>query len=65
MNQQTTIDEDEIAKFREHAEEWWNKDGPLKTLHDINPLRLQFIQKMDNVERQHYFRCWVWWRYSF
>jgi 2-polyprenyl-6-hydroxyphenyl methylase/3-demethylubiquinone-9 3-methyltransferase len=27
------------------AERWWDLQGEFKTLHDINPLRLQFIQQ--------------------
>jgi len=45
MNKQTTIDPLEVAKFAQHASEWWNPEGPLKTLHDINPARIDFIQK--------------------
>lgn len=40
----TTVDPQEVAKFAQHATEWWNIEGPLKTLHDINPVRLEFIQ---------------------
>ncbi len=35
----------EVAKFEALAAEWWNPDGPLKTLHDINPLRLGYIDE--------------------
>lgn len=41
----STIDHKEIAKFSNHASAWWDTEGPLKTLHDINPIRLQFIQQ--------------------
>ncbi len=41
----TNIDSQEIAKFEALADEWWNPQGKLKTLHDINPIRLNFIQK--------------------
>lgn len=34
----------EIHKFGSMAERWWDEQGEFKTLHDINPLRLQFIQ---------------------
>jgi len=34
----------EIEKFNEHAHYWWDPQGPLHTLHEINPLRLAFIQ---------------------
>lgn len=41
----TTIDENEVAKFKALSKSWWDKDGELKTLHDINPARLAFIEK--------------------
>ncbi|MBA3581802.1 MAG: bifunctional 2-polyprenyl-6-hydroxyphenol methylase/3-demethylubiquinol 3-O-methyltransferase UbiG [Gammaproteobacteria bacterium] len=34
---------EELAKFSQPLEEWWELDGAFKTLHEINPLRLQFI----------------------
>ncbi|MFI4936956.1 MAG: bifunctional 2-polyprenyl-6-hydroxyphenol methylase/3-demethylubiquinol 3-O-methyltransferase UbiG [Candidatus Berkiellales bacterium] len=38
------VDADEINKFDEIASEWWDLNGPMKPLHDLNPLRLDFIQ---------------------
>lgn len=38
------IDPEEIAKFTQLASTWWDTEGPLKTLHDLNPIRLQFIK---------------------
>lgn len=35
----------EIHKFGSQAERWWDPNGEFKTLHDVNPLRLQFIQE--------------------
>lgn len=35
---------DELHKFSLLKDEWWQKDGALKTLHDINPTRLAFIK---------------------
>ncbi len=35
----------EIHKFGSQAERWWDPNGEFKTLHDVNPLRLQFIQR--------------------
>ncbi|MBA2651519.1 MAG: bifunctional 2-polyprenyl-6-hydroxyphenol methylase/3-demethylubiquinol 3-O-methyltransferase UbiG [Tatlockia sp.] len=43
MTNQSTVDSQEIAKFAQHASQWWDREGPLKTLHDINPARLEFI----------------------
>ncbi|MBR1818801.1 MAG: bifunctional 2-polyprenyl-6-hydroxyphenol methylase/3-demethylubiquinol 3-O-methyltransferase UbiG [Neisseriaceae bacterium] len=39
------VDIEEINKFSKLADKWWNKNGELKTLHDINPVRLAFIQE--------------------
>jgi len=50
MNEKTTVDQSEIAKFSEHATEWWNREGPLKTLHDINPVRFQFVSNHYAIE---------------
>jgi 2-polyprenyl-6-hydroxyphenyl methylase/3-demethylubiquinone-9 3-methyltransferase len=37
------VDPAEIAKFSELAHQWWNPAGDFKPLHEINPLRLDFI----------------------
>ncbi|MEM6986039.1 MAG: bifunctional 2-polyprenyl-6-hydroxyphenol methylase/3-demethylubiquinol 3-O-methyltransferase UbiG [Pseudomonadota bacterium] len=36
-------DPDELAKFDTPTDDWWARDGEFKPLHDINPLRLQFV----------------------
>lgn len=40
----------EINKFGSLAERWWDPHGEFKTLHAVNPLRLQFIR--DHAELQ-------------
>ncbi|OOR92360.1 bifunctional 3-demethylubiquinol 3-O-methyltransferase/2-polyprenyl-6-hydroxyphenol methylase [Moraxella caviae] len=40
----TNADYDEIGKFTRLADEWWDKNGAFKSLHDINPLRLNWIE---------------------
>lgn len=35
----------EIHKFGSQAERWWDPMGEFKTLHDINSLRLEFIER--------------------
>lgn len=39
------VDPAEINKFSEMAAHWWDLQGDLKTLHEINPLRLGYIQE--------------------
>lgn len=46
---QSTINPDELSKFAQHAKQWWDKQGALKTLHDINPLRTQFITEQLDI----------------
>lgn len=45
----STIDSREIAKFSALSQHWWDKNGELKTLHDINPVRLQYIQQITAI----------------
>lgn len=35
----------EIAKFDSIAQRWWDPNGPSKPLHDLNPLRLRYIDR--------------------
>lgn len=37
------IDPSEIQKFEDIASRWWDRNGEFKPLHDINPIRLNFI----------------------
>ncbi len=38
------VDYQELAKFEELAYRWWDPEGEFKALHDINPLRLGYIE---------------------
>ncbi|HSN22762.1 MAG TPA: bifunctional 2-polyprenyl-6-hydroxyphenol methylase/3-demethylubiquinol 3-O-methyltransferase UbiG [Methylomicrobium sp.] len=39
----------EINKFGSRAERWWDPEGEFKTLHEINPLRIQFISSFIEI----------------
>ena len=39
----------ELEKFDAIAPRWWDEEGPVRTLHQINPLRLAFINKFVDV----------------
>lgn len=43
MNQTQNVDPNEIKKFAEMASRWWDLNGEFKPLHQINPLRLNYI----------------------
>lgn len=40
----SNISSDEVAKFDDFASDWWDKNGRMKSLHDINPLRLSYVK---------------------
>ena len=44
------IDENEVKKFSELAEKWWDVSGEFKPLHIINPVRVDYIQSKINVQ---------------
>ena len=40
-----TINNKEIEKFSQIAEEWWNPNGKFKPLHKFNPIRIKYIKE--------------------
>jgi 2-polyprenyl-6-hydroxyphenyl methylase/3-demethylubiquinone-9 3-methyltransferase len=36
----------ELAKFSALAQSWWDPGGPSKPLHELNPLRLAYLQRI-------------------
>lgn len=38
-----TVDPAEVAKFEAMATEWWDPKGKFKPLHEMNPIRLEYI----------------------
>ncbi|HIF9075933.1 TPA: bifunctional 2-polyprenyl-6-hydroxyphenol methylase/3-demethylubiquinol 3-O-methyltransferase UbiG [Photobacterium damselae] len=50
MTKQLNVDPAEISKFEDMASRWWDPEGEFKPLHQINPLRLNFvIDKADGL----------------
>jgi len=45
----SNTDPREVAKFEALASRWWDTQGAFKALHDINPLRLAFVQATGSV----------------
>ena len=41
---ESTVDPDEIRRFRDQADAWWDPDGSFFALHKLNPVRLGFIR---------------------
>uniref|UniRef100_UPI0004058F2C bifunctional 2-polyprenyl-6-hydroxyphenol methylase/3-demethylubiquinol 3-O-methyltransferase UbiG n=1 Tax=Chitinilyticum litopenaei TaxID=1121276 RepID=UPI0004058F2C len=49
---QINVDSGEIAKFSALAHKWWDKTSEFKPLHEINPLRLGFIEEFVSLADQ-------------
>ena len=44
----TTINKEEIQKFSDMADEWWDVSGKFKPLHMFNPIRIEYI--IENIK---------------
>jgi 2-polyprenyl-6-hydroxyphenyl methylase/3-demethylubiquinone-9 3-methyltransferase len=44
------VDSGEIHKFEQLASRWWDPESEFKPLHDINPLRLGYIQHYTDLD---------------
>ena len=45
----SNVDHAEIAKFEALAHRWWDRESEFKPLHDINPLRVNWIDERVNL----------------
>jgi len=44
MEMKDNVDQAELAKFESMAQRWWDPSGEFRPLHDLNPLRIDFIE---------------------
>jgi 2-polyprenyl-6-hydroxyphenyl methylase/3-demethylubiquinone-9 3-methyltransferase len=49
MSKTQNVDPHEIRKFEELASRWWDRNSEFKPLHDINPLRANWIDALAPV----------------
>jgi len=52
MTYSANIDPSEIKKFEDLASRWWDEQGEFKPLHEMNPLRLNFINTGSPLENK-------------
>ncbi len=45
MSSHANVDPQEVAKFSDLAHRWWDPNSEFKPLHDINPLRLGWVDR--------------------
>lgn len=46
MNNVSSIDDEELKKFSKTNQEWWDLNGEFKALHEINPVRIEYIKSV-------------------
>lgn len=51
--QATNISQKEIEKFAALAEDWWDPNGSSKPLHEINPIRCNYIDRFARVAEKN------------
>jgi 2-polyprenyl-6-hydroxyphenyl methylase/3-demethylubiquinone-9 3-methyltransferase len=44
MTAPSTVDPAEVARFDRLARQWWDPKGPMRALHRLNPVRLQYVR---------------------
>lgn len=49
MTHTANADPQELAKFSELAHKWWDPDSEFRPLHEINPLRLDWIDQLASI----------------
>jgi len=45
MSEPVNVDAAEIARFQSAASRWWDPEGEMRPLHDLNPVRLQYVER--------------------
>jgi 2-polyprenyl-6-hydroxyphenyl methylase/3-demethylubiquinone-9 3-methyltransferase len=53
MTNNINVDPQEIAKFEALASRWWDRGSEFRPLHDINPLRANYIDQHSPVAGKH------------
>lgn len=53
MTSTLNADPAELAKFSDLAHRWWDKDGEFRPLHQLNPLRMEWISSICPVKDLH------------
>jgi 2-polyprenyl-6-hydroxyphenyl methylase/3-demethylubiquinone-9 3-methyltransferase len=41
-----SVDPEEVDRFDRMAEDWWNPRGPMRALHQFNPVRVEYLRRL-------------------
>jgi 2-polyprenyl-6-hydroxyphenyl methylase/3-demethylubiquinone-9 3-methyltransferase len=49
MTERLNADPAELARFAAAASRWWDRDGEMRPLHDLNPVRLRYVERAGSL----------------
>ena len=49
MTEHANADPAELARFATAASRWWDQDGEMRPLHDLNPARLRYVERAGSL----------------
>lgn len=49
MAERLNADPAELARFAAAASRWWDTDGEMRPLHDLNPVRLRYVERAGSL----------------
>jgi len=50
MAETVNVDQAEIARFEAAASRWWDPEGEMRPLHELNPVRLEYVERSGRLE---------------
>lgn len=42
----SSVDADELARFSKLGDSWWDREGPQRALHKLNPIRISYLRNL-------------------
>jgi 2-polyprenyl-6-hydroxyphenyl methylase / 3-demethylubiquinone-9 3-methyltransferase len=48
----SNVDLEEIARFDAVAARWWDPEGEMRPLHDLNPVRLAYVERVGSLRNR-------------
>ena len=49
LNTAVNVDAAEVARFQAAASRWWDPEGEMRPLHDLNPVRLGYVERAGSL----------------
>jgi len=49
VNAAANVDAAEVARFQAAASRWWDPEGEMRPLHDLNPVRLSYVERCGSL----------------